>query len=635
MDLLSLFFLSWLGVWGAWAFQDPHIVVHDDSFVPDAVLRVTEQEISIGCIKRKSAVANGTVPGPTLRFKSGSVVWVRVYNDMTDHNLTMHWHGLTMAVAPWADGTPRASQFEIGASFYFDYEINLIDVGPGTYFHHSHVDFQAMTVFGPLIIEQKPGIPPPYDYDEEKIVMFSDLYEKVDDDIKKQLTQKPFKWTGETGALLINGHGFANYTHTNKDESCSVPVFNVEAGKTYRFRWIGATALSFVSVGIEEHNLTLIEADGDWLKAYEVPFLQIASGQRYSTLVKGLSCDQIRAMDRTQFYMQAQTRDRPTSFTSFAILDFGTSCDFNATKHIDNLEPPPKPPIHLPPTVQGWLDYDLQNLTPEPDFPTADEVTRTVYVNIFQLTTDLKSKDEHVTWLQNGVSWYEESVRIPYLVALYLNGSEFLPNYEVAIANGGVDPNAKAWPFKIGEVIEFIFENTGSTQGGADVHPIHIHGKHCFYIGSGKGEYNRTENEQKLAAAGHTPVVRDSSMLYRYSPKEKTGVKHSWMGWRHRVTQAGVFMMHCHILQHMLMGMQQVLIYGNSTDLLKYPLPLVEGYLQFGGPVYGTKGHPPAIVHFFDAEDDQPDGQVVATPQGDPIEPEGDPYKSGNYRMAS
>ncbi|KAK8245174.1 Cupredoxin [Phyllosticta capitalensis] len=617
MDWSSFLFLAWLWVWGCSAFKDPHIVVHDDSFVPDAVLRITEEDYSIGCITRHSVVANGSVPGPAIRLQSGSVVWIRVYNDMLDKNLTMHWHGLTMAAAPWADGTPRASQFEIGPLFFFDYEINLIEIGPGTYFWHSHVDFQAMTVFGPLIIEQKPGIPPPYEYDDEKIVLFSDLYNKTDEEIKKGLTQKPFKWTGETGALLINGRGFGNYTHTNSDESCSVPVFDMEAEKTYRFRWIGATALSFASVAIEEHNFTLIEADGDWLKEIEVPFIQIGSGQRYSTLIEGLSCDQLRAMGKSSFYLQAETRDRPTTFTSYAILDYGNSCGLNNTKHYENFAPPLEPPLHLPPTVQGWLDYDLQNLTPAPDFPTAEEVTRTIYVDIFQLTTDKGTKDEHVTWMQNGVSWYEESVRIPYLVALYLNGSDFLPDYDVAIANGGVDPVKKAWPAKLGEVIEIIFQNTGSTQGGADIHPMHIHGKHGGYIGSGKGEYNRTENEEKLKKAGHTPVLRDSMMLYRYSSKEKTGVKHSWMGLRQRVTQAGVYMMHCHILNHMLMGMQQVLVFGDSKDILTLPLPLVEGYLTYGGPVYGTKGHPPAVLHFFDSEDDEPVGVEVVTPQGE------------------
>lgn len=80
--------LSLLLAAAAWA-KEPSLQVHDDTFIPDAVLRVTEGTTSIGCIQRDSVIVNGTVPGPQLSFVSGSVVWIRVYNDMPNENLTM------------------------------------------------------------------------------------------------------------------------------------------------------------------------------------------------------------------------------------------------------------------------------------------------------------------------------------------------------------------------------------------------------------------------------------------------------------------------------------------------------------------------------------------------------------------
>jgi L-ascorbate oxidase len=63
---------------------------HDESFVPDAVLRVTEQVIVQSCLPAKATVLiNGTSPGPELRIKGGQTYWIRVYNDMTDKNCTM------------------------------------------------------------------------------------------------------------------------------------------------------------------------------------------------------------------------------------------------------------------------------------------------------------------------------------------------------------------------------------------------------------------------------------------------------------------------------------------------------------------------------------------------------------------
>ncbi len=63
--------------------------VHNGSFIPDAVLRVTAQNIKMGGIQRLTTLINGSVPGPELRIPEGEVAWVRVYNDMKDQNLTM------------------------------------------------------------------------------------------------------------------------------------------------------------------------------------------------------------------------------------------------------------------------------------------------------------------------------------------------------------------------------------------------------------------------------------------------------------------------------------------------------------------------------------------------------------------
>ena len=63
--------------------------VHNSSFSPDYILRVTSVALPMACESRQSVVVNGTSPGPTLNLTAGVVTWVRVYNDMTDQNLTM------------------------------------------------------------------------------------------------------------------------------------------------------------------------------------------------------------------------------------------------------------------------------------------------------------------------------------------------------------------------------------------------------------------------------------------------------------------------------------------------------------------------------------------------------------------
>jgi hypothetical protein len=63
---------------------------HDETFVPDAILRITQANITQSCLPPKLVVlVNGTSPGPELRLKEGQTYWVRVYNDMVDRNYTM------------------------------------------------------------------------------------------------------------------------------------------------------------------------------------------------------------------------------------------------------------------------------------------------------------------------------------------------------------------------------------------------------------------------------------------------------------------------------------------------------------------------------------------------------------------
>lgn len=65
-------------------------VSHGESFVPNAVLRITQEERKQSCVPTKQIlVVNGTSPGPALLFSEGETVWIRVYNDIPHENLTM------------------------------------------------------------------------------------------------------------------------------------------------------------------------------------------------------------------------------------------------------------------------------------------------------------------------------------------------------------------------------------------------------------------------------------------------------------------------------------------------------------------------------------------------------------------
>lgn len=107
-------------------------------------------------------------------------------------------------------------------------------------------------------------------------------------------------------------------------------------------------------------------------------------------------------------------------------------------------------------------------------------------------------------------------------------------------------------------MIEVVFQNTGSKfpklQGRVETHPFHAHGKHFYDVGSGPGKYDPEANNARIEELGYRPVMRDTSMLFKYHDRVKPGEPAGWRAWRMRVTSPGVWMIHCHILAHMMMG---------------------------------------------------------------------------------
>ncbi|RFU31599.1 hypothetical protein B7463_g4738, partial [Scytalidium lignicola] len=558
--------------------------VHDHTFVPDVILRVTAENVAQSCLPAKSTLlVNGTSPGPEIRLVEGTTTWIRVYNDMPDQNLTMHWHGLSMAVSPFSDGTPQASQWPIPPNYFFDYEINVPIGMAGTYYYHSHVGFQAVSAAGPLIVNEVGIIP--YHYDEEKIIFLTDVFTRNDTDIAAGLANDPLIWSGETSMVLINGKGggSANGTTCN----ASIEIIDVEPNKTYRLRFIGGTALTVASLAIQGHSdLVVIEADGSYTKPQKTNFLQIGTGQRFSVLLKTAANP-----TANDFWIQIESRERPTTTQGFALLRYANR---NQPAKETEIFPPTTPPLTLPETDTSFLEYALSPLTPAFDFPTAAEVTRRVTITVHQAVRG------QTIWIQNGYNWTETFPKEPYLVSLYKRDGIEFPSMQRALANNGIDPVTRSFPAQIGEVLEIVIQNTGADSGGLDVHPFHAHGAHFFDLGSGNGTYDAKVNEQKIRARGYEPLKRDTTMLYRYGTATGNGTAEGWRAWRLKVTEPGVWMIHCHILQHMLMGMQTVWVMGNSQQVLRLPYPEVKGYLAYGGDVYGNETHPPTVVHFND-----------------------------------
>lgn len=499
-----------------------------------------------------------------------------------------------------------ASQWPIPPQHFFDYELSIPNDTAGTYFYHSHIGFQAVSASSALIVEERSGSDLPYQYDDERTIVLQELFNYTDAQVEDRITADPIIAFDEANGYLINGDTISNFGVTD-NSTAKLHVIDVEPGKTYRIRFIGATALSLASFAFEEHSeLDIIEADGSYTKALPTYVMQIGGGERYSILLNTKSCDELKQSGKLDYYLQIESRERTYSITSYALLRYKNTCSIseNSASRLSISSYPTQKPIDLPDTINDFLNHKLEPLV-DNDFPSSDQVTRRVILNIQQI------EDGYYIWGDNNISWSENVVSshtgytvptVPYLVALYNNQPAYLPNYDAAVANGGADPKTSTFPAKIGEVLEIVLQNIGSisvhntTPGMLDAHPWHAHGGHYYDLGSGPGVWDADTMEAALA--GTHPVKRDTTMLYRYHDSVQPNEKSGWRAWRLRVENPGVWMVHCHWLQHMIQGMQTVWVFGDAEDVMKLPKPEVEGYLTYGGDVVGNATHDPVVIHW-------------------------------------
>jgi len=534
-------------------------------------------------------------------------------------------------MAPFADGSPQASQWPIPPGHFFDYEILTHCGDSGTYYYHSHVGLQALTASGPLIVDDSPASPT-YHYDEERILHFQDYFFLSDGEIMSSIMDSKYRWTGGTNGILLNGKGVAagktasagpprgkegkarnlvdrlgprgsvlSQMHngaTGGGAGCGLPVIDVEPGKAYRFRFIGATGLSLLTLGIEGHdNLTIVQVDGS---EYNVPVatdhLQIASGQRFDVMFTAKTAEELAAEgNKATYFFQFETRGRHSPYVGYAVLRYRPDSAVPAS--------PSQPVLNLPEEVNDWMEYTFTPLFPDRSkAPTTAEVTRRVIIDC-DLVRD--SKTGRVVWEMARQAWTETTFRTPPLVDIYLRGQAAIPNYEAALRNYGWDPATGSFPAKVGEVLEIVLQNRGARVGRSgvlDSHPFHSHGKHYFDVGSGPGKYDAAANKAKLERLGYKPISRDTTMLYRYNDAVAPGEPDGWRAWRVRVENPGVWMLHCHLLAHMMMGMQSVWVVGDAADIIKMPPSVSANYFTYSGNVMGNDTNSPEVYEFYSGE---------------------------------
>ena len=273
--------------------------------------------ISENTVNKSGAVArgmtiNGTIPGPTLRWREGEDVTIKVTNRLKEDS-SIHWHGMILPFR--MDGVPKISFPGIKPGQTFTYRFRVKQAG--TYWYHSHSGVQEQSgVYGSIVIEPRKRV---HRYDRDIVVVLSDW---SDTDAKRilanlkresdyynrnkrtlvgligelrrgrknarEVIKDRLEWgqmrmdptdiadvTGATYTYLINGQSpKQNWTSVFKP------------GERVRIRFINGSAMTYFDVKIPGLRMTVVQADGQNVQPVKVDEIRIAVAETYDVIVE-------------------------------------------------------------------------------------------------------------------------------------------------------------------------------------------------------------------------------------------------------------------------------------------------------------------------------------------------------------
>ena len=303
--------LGGLGMWRApvWAVTSPGQpnVLSGNEFD----LYIGELPVNITGAARTAMAINGSVPGPILRWREGDTVTLRVRNRLKQ-DTSIHWHGIILPAN--MDGVPGLSFHGIAPDGMYEYKFKVHQ--NGTYWYHSHSVLQEQSgVYGALVIDAKD--PEPFVYDRDYVVMLSDWTDedpaRVLSKLKKQSDYYNFHkrtvsdfvddvsekgWSAAvadrkmwaemkmspTDLADVSGYTYTYLMNGQAPNGNWTGIF--KPGEKIRLRFINGSAMTYFDVRIPGLKMTVVAADGQYVKPVSVDEFRIAVAETYDVIVE-------------------------------------------------------------------------------------------------------------------------------------------------------------------------------------------------------------------------------------------------------------------------------------------------------------------------------------------------------------
>ena len=303
-------------------------------------LSIGEQAVNFTGTPAMATTVNGSLPAPTLRFREGDTVTLRVTNRLRETS-SIHWHGLILPSA--MDGVPDvADGFRgIAPGETFTYRFPVMQAG--TYWYHSHSGFQEQTgLYGAIVVD--PVEPEPFAHDRDFTILLSDWTDEDPSDVYARLKKLShyYNVSERTHADLMNDierqgldatwsqrkmwnrmrmsqrdlSDVTGYTYTFLMNGVTPAegwqgVFR--PGEKIRLRLINASAMTFFDLRIPGLKMKVVAADGQSVEPVSVDEIRLGVAECYDVIVEPES-DQAysvfaQAIDRSGFALGTLTPD--------------------------------------------------------------------------------------------------------------------------------------------------------------------------------------------------------------------------------------------------------------------------------------------------------------------------------------
>lgn len=269
------------------------------------------QTVNLTGKNRIATTVNASLPAPTLRWKEGETVTIRVTNNLS-HDSSIHWHG--MILPSDMDGVPGLSFAGIRPGDTYEYQFKVSQ--SGTNWYHSHSGFQEQTgVYGAIVIEPKE--PDLVVYDRDHVVVLSDWTDEQPEDIYAKLKKMSHYYnrrerttadlwrdvkakgvskawneramwnqmrmsdtdiadvTGETYTFLMNG--------MTPDDGWKALY---KKGEKVRLRFVNAAAMTIFDIRIPGLKMTVVASDGQNIEPVSIDEFRIGVAETYDVIVE-------------------------------------------------------------------------------------------------------------------------------------------------------------------------------------------------------------------------------------------------------------------------------------------------------------------------------------------------------------